>query len=94
MQQLSLGQNRFRIIGGKVYCSYARRSFKLGSKKNYAELWVGSYPTTPALVLASGEELQKYINANKEKLIGRPILEKFGVDLPYLPKVRPSSNPS
>jgi len=48
---------------------------------------MGTYPTTPSLVLAIGEDLQKHINANKEKLIGKPILNKFGVDLPYLPKV-------
>ena len=28
--------------------------------------------------------MQEHLNANKEKLIGKPALEKFGVDLPYL----------
>jgi mannose-6-phosphate isomerase len=51
-------------------------------------MWCGTYPTTPSLVLSSGEDLQKHLNANKEKLIGKPILSKFGTDLPYLPKVR------
>jgi mannose-6-phosphate isomerase len=49
---------------------------------------MGTYPTTPSLVLGTGEDLQKHINANKEKLIGKPILNKFGADLPYLPKVK------
>jgi hypothetical protein len=48
---------------------------------------MGTYPTTPSLVLATGEDLQKHINSNKEKLIGKAILDKFGADLPYLPKV-------
>jgi mannose-6-phosphate isomerase len=48
---------------------------------------MGTYPTTPSLILATGEDLQKHINANKEKLMGGPILTKFGVDLPFLPKV-------
>jgi mannose-6-phosphate isomerase len=52
---------------------------------------MGTYPTTPSLVLGSGEDLQTHINANKEKLIGKAILNKFGADLPYLPKVRRSS---
>jgi len=41
------------------------------------------------LIRSSGtdKELQKHINANKEKLIGKPILDKFGADLPFLPKV-------
>jgi len=50
---------------------------------------MGTYPTTPSLVLATGEDLQKHINANKGKLIGKPILNKVGVDLPFLPKVIP-----
>jgi hypothetical protein len=49
---------------------------------------MGTYPTTPSLALGTGEDLQKHINANKEKLIGKPILNKFGADLPYLPKVK------
>lgn len=53
-------------------------------------MWMGTYPTTPSLVLSSGQDLQEHINENKEKLIGKPILDKFGVDLPYLPKVRTS----
>jgi len=48
---------------------------------------MGTYPTTPSLVLSSGEDLQNHLNANKEKLIGEPILNKFGADLPYLPKI-------
>lgn len=62
-------------------------TFKLDEKKEYAEMWMGTYPTTPSLVLSTGQDLQKHINANKEKLIGKPILDKFGEDLPYLPKV-------
>lgn len=61
--------------------------FKLDESKEYAEMWMGTYPTTPSLVLSSGEDLQKHLNANKEKLIGKAILEKFGTDLPFLPKV-------
>ncbi len=61
--------------------------FQIDESKEYAEMWMGTYPTTPSLVLSSGEELQKHINANKEKLLGKPILNKFGVDLPFLPKV-------
>jgi mannose-6-phosphate isomerase len=55
--------------------------------KPWAELWCGTYPTTPSSILSSGEDLQKHPNAHKEELIGVPILKKFGTDLPYLPKV-------
>ena len=57
--------------------------FRLDSKKEYAEIWMGTYPMTPSLVLSSGEVLQKHINADDEKLIGKPIIDKFGADLPY-----------
>ena len=66
--------------------------FKLDDQP-WAEMWCGTYPTTPSLVLSSGEDLQKHLNSHKEQLIGRPILNKFGADLPYLPKVRPTTYP-
>merc|ERR1712093_868752 len=62
-------------------------SFKLDESKEYAEQWMGTYPTTPSLVLSTGKDLQEHLNANKEALIGKPILSKFGADLPYLPKI-------
>jgi mannose-6-phosphate isomerase len=62
-------------------------NFQLDASKNYAEMWMGTYPTTPSTVLSTGEDLQKHIDANKEKLIGQSILKKFGSDLPFLPKV-------
>ncbi len=52
-------------------------------------MWMGTYPELPSSVLSSGEDLQRVLNANKEKLIGKPVLDKFGTDLPFLPKVRP-----
>jgi mannose-6-phosphate isomerase len=57
--------------------------FQIDENKEYAEMWMGTYPTTPSMILSSGEDLQKHINANKEKLIGKPILSKFGSDLPF-----------
>ncbi len=51
-------------------------------------MWMGTYPELPAYVLSTGEDLQQILDANKEKLIGEPILKKFGTDLPFLPKVR------
>ena len=53
-------------------------------------MWMGTYPELPSYVLSSGEDLQQVLDANKEKLIGKPVLNKFGTDLPFLPKVRVS----
>jgi len=61
--------------------------FKLDKTEQYAEMWMGTYPTTPSLILATGEDLQKYLDMHKERLIGTSILNKFGSELPYLPKI-------
>ncbi|KAK4919861.1 hypothetical protein LTR66_016771 [Elasticomyces elasticus] len=61
--------------------------FKLEKEKSYAEMWMGTYPTTPSYVLKTGELLQDVINANKEQLVGKTVLDKFGADLPFLPKI-------
>lgn len=61
--------------------------FKLEEDKNYAEMWMGTYPATPSYVLKTGELLQDVLNANKEQLIGKTVLSKFGADLPFLPKI-------
>ncbi|KAK2625813.1 hypothetical protein QTJ16_005125 [Diplocarpon rosae] len=61
--------------------------FKLDESKEYAEQWMGTYPTTPSLILSSRQDLQEHLNANKEALIGKSVLSKFGADLPFLPKI-------
>lgn len=73
-------------MAAKYAASTPGGHFKLEKDKEYAEMWMGTYPTTPSLILSTGEDLQKHLNANKEKFIGKPILEKFGTDLPFLPK--------
>jgi mannose-6-phosphate isomerase len=47
---------------------------------------MGTYPTMPSLILSSGEDHQKYIYGNKEKLVEKSILIKLGADLPCLLK--------
>ena len=51
-------------------------------------MWMGDYPELPAKILETGEELHKVIEDNKEQLLGQNSIRKFGVVLPYLPKVR------
>lgn len=61
--------------------------FKIDESKPYAEMWYGTYPELPAYVLDSGENLQDVINKSPDELLGRRVIQKFGLDLPYLPKV-------
>lgn len=82
------GKTGKQSLAAKYAATTPKGNFKLDESKEYAEMWMGTYPTSPANVLSSGEDLQEYLNSNKDKLIGKPILDKFGADLPFLPKVR------
>jgi mannose-6-phosphate isomerase len=68
-------------------CQQTNPDFKLDEKQNYAEMWMGTYPELPSYSLATGEDLQDILNKNKERLIGQPVVDKFGADLPFLPKI-------
>lgn len=50
-------------------------------------MWMGTYPELPSYSLKTGEDLQEILNQNQEKLIGKKVLDKFGSDLPFLPKI-------
>ncbi|KAL9127232.1 MAG: hypothetical protein Q9217_003849 [Psora testacea] len=50
-------------------------------------MWMGDYPVLPAKVLSTGEELHSVIDANKETLLGKQCIDKFGGVLPFLPKI-------
>ena len=50
-------------------------------------MWMGDYPVLPAKALKSGEELHKIVDDNKEQLLGKTCMEKFGGVVPFLPKV-------
>ena len=51
------------------------------------QMWMGTYPSLPAHVLSSNEDLQKVLDARAEELIGKDVMSKFGTNLPFLPKV-------
>ena len=55
--------------------------------KPYAEMWMGDYPVQPAKSLKTGEELHKIVDDDKEGLLGKNVMEKFGGVLPFLPKI-------
>lgn len=62
--------------------------FQINDDEFYSEMWFGDYPDFPARKLDTGELLSDVIQRNKEQLLGQKIIEKFGDQLPYLPKVR------
>lgn len=67
-------------------CQQTNPDFKLENDQNYAEMWMGTYPELPSYSM-DGENLQEILNKNKHELIGQGVLDKFGADLPFLPKI-------
>lgn len=50
-------------------------------------MWMGTYPSVPSYVIATGDTLEEHLK-NHPELLGNKIGDKFGGELPFLPKVR------
>ncbi|KAI2627615.1 mannose-6-phosphate isomerase [Hypoxylon sp. NC1633] len=61
--------------------------FHIKDDEFYSEMWFGDYPDFPARKLDTGELLADVLQQNKEKLLGKKVIEKFESQLPYLPKI-------
>ncbi|KAI1411621.1 mannose-6-phosphate isomerase [Hypoxylon sp. FL1857] len=61
--------------------------FQINDDEFYSEMWFGDYPDYPARKLDTGEPLAEVLQRNKEKLLGKKVIEKLGDQLPYLPKI-------
>lgn len=68
-------------------CEKTNPDFKVEDGKEYSEMWMGTYPELPSYSLKTGEDLQAILDKNKDKLIGRTVVDKFGSNLPFLPKI-------
>ena len=55
--------------------------------KPYAELWMGTHPSGPSVVSATGAGLKETIAADPTAHLGAKTVERFGDDLPFLTKV-------
>ncbi|XP_071683903.1 mannose-6-phosphate isomerase 1 isoform X2 [Lolium perenne] len=58
----------------------------------YAELWMGTHPAAPSVVLPTGEHLRGWLARNRDAL-GSPVNERWGGDLPFLFKVLSVAKP-
>lgn len=54
--------------------------------KPYAELWIGTHPNGPAVIIDRDVLLSDYLKENHDA-IGPGVRKKFGVDVPFLLKV-------
>ncbi|TDZ48426.1 Mannose-6-phosphate isomerase [Colletotrichum trifolii] len=61
--------------------------FKIKDDEFYSEMWFGDYPDFPAHVLETGELLRDVLQKNKDKLLGKKVIEQLDGQLPYLPKI-------
>ena len=70
------------------YCAQTPGTdFKIDDNAEYAEMWMGDYPTTPSTVLSSGQPLEDLLKSKGEALLGPTVLKKFGNNIPFLPKI-------
>ncbi len=55
--------------------------------KPHAELWMGTHPSGPSVVVGTGAGLKETIASDARAHLGERVLERFGPDLPFLTKV-------
>lgn len=60
--------------------------FKAGDDAPFAELWMGTHPNGPSVILETGQPLSDYIAENPQCL-GDEVRKTFGDELPFLFKV-------
>lgn len=66
--------------------SSADKVSAIDESKPYAELWVGTHPSGPALIIERKKLLSEYLIDNQDA-IGPTVAEIFGINIPFLLKV-------
>lgn len=64
----------------------AKPELEVTEDQPFAELWMGTHPSGPAVIKGTGEILGDYISKHPD-VLGSPVIQKFGKSLPYLFKV-------
>ncbi|KAJ5560719.1 hypothetical protein N7513_003118 [Penicillium frequentans] len=60
---------------------------ELDDSETYSEMWMGTYPTVPSRVRATGELLLEHLKKNPG-LVGESVRRsRYGADIPFLPKI-------
>nr|XP_021195436.2 mannose-6-phosphate isomerase [Helicoverpa armigera] len=66
--------------------SSAHPDIAIDQSKPYAELWMGTHPNGPSMIIERGVLLSEYIKDNLDA-IGPEVRKKFGVTVPFLFKI-------
>ncbi|AEO59659.1 hypothetical protein MYCTH_2308120 [Thermothelomyces thermophilus ATCC 42464] len=69
-------------------CKTTAKDFEIKDDEYYSEMWFGDYPDYPARVLETGKPLKDVLNENKERLLGKKVIDdELDGQLPFLPKI-------
>lgn len=66
--------------------SSAHPDITIDPNKPYAELWMGTHPNGPSLIIERNVFLSDYIKDNHDA-IGQDVKQNFGVSVPFLLKI-------
>lgn len=66
--------------------SSAHPDIAIDPSKSYAELWMGTHPNGPSIIIDRDVQLSEYIKDNHDA-IGPEVKKKFGVGVPFLFKI-------
>ncbi|XP_045449253.1 mannose-6-phosphate isomerase [Melitaea cinxia] len=61
-------------------------NIKIDPEKPYAELWIGTHPNGPSLIVERDILLSEYLKDNQDA-VGPDVKRKFGVTVPFLLKI-------
>merc|ERR1711981_339202 len=85
VQNYAWGKTGSESEVAKLYAS-GNADVEVEEDKPYAELWMGTHPSGPSVLASTGSTLKSWIAENGESL-GAVLLDKYGLDLPFLFKV-------
>ncbi|KXJ89316.1 hexose-6-phosphate isomerase [Microdochium bolleyi] len=61
--------------------------FAIDDDEYYSEMWFGDYEDFPARKLDTGETLKEVLARDKDRLLGKKVVEQMDGQLPFLPKI-------
>ncbi|KAL2814288.1 RmlC-like cupin domain-containing protein [Aspergillus granulosus] len=79
------GRKGKESLAGHLWAQTAG-STGISADETYSEMWMGTYPTLPTRLLATGETLEHYLK-RKPEVVGDSVRKRFQTGLPFLPKI-------
>jgi mannose-6-phosphate isomerase len=51
----------------------------------FTQMWLGTHPSNPSYLISTGEYLGEYLKKNPQ-LVGKSVHNRWGPEIPFLPK--------